>query len=285
MKAGTTSLHSYLNTHPDIAMSEPKEPCYFVHPQELNWPQIEKLKLWQNEEGYLALFEGSQHANIVGESSTPYTKFPSVTHIPERIYQFNSNARFIYILRDPIERTISHYLHEVRRGHEHNDMLTAISRNPLYCHVSDYASQLQQFLHYFDPSQFLILTFEEMVMDTRGTIKRVFDWLCVDSSFEPPNLVQKSHVTPDQFYQKGKLFRLRYAWPFNRIADLLPSQVRKAGLNHLVKQVDRNAALLQKEAVVEYLQPIQRPQVERLSEQLKRDFPGWKTLWTALGKS
>ncbi len=279
MKAGTTSLHSYLNAHPDIFMCEPKEPCYFIHPKELNWPQIEKLRLWENEERYLALFSGSDNAKIVGESSTPYSKFPAVNQVPERIFHFNPAARFIYVLRDPVERTISHYLHEVRRGNEFSDMLTAITNNPLYCSVSDYESQLQQFLLYFELEQFLIFTFEEMITDTPGTVERVFDWLGVDSSFEPANLVQKSHVTPNKFYQKGRLFRLRYSWPFNKIADLLPKQIRKAGLNTLVKEVDRTVELAQKDKVVEYLRPVLRSQVERLSMLLNRDFPEWETLW------
>lgn len=279
MKAGTTSLHSYLNSHPNIFMCEPKEPCYFVHPKELNWPQIEKLRLWGHEERYLDLFKNAQNAKIVGESSTPYTKFPAVNDIPERIYQFNPSSHFVYVLRDPIERTISHYLHEVRRGNEHQDMLTAIKQNSLYCDVSNYENQLRQFLKYFSLNQFLIFTFEEMVADTRGTMKRIFEWLNLDSSFEPSDTIQRSHVTPDKFYQKGKLYRLRYTWPFNKIVNLLPNQVRKGGLKHLIREVDRKAELTHKEMVVEYLRPIQQPQVESLSNLLNRDFPEWKTLW------
>jgi hypothetical protein len=284
MKAGTTSLHNYLNAHPEIFMCEPKEPCYFVHPKELNWPQIEKLKLWNNEERYLDLFKNSRNAKIIGESSTPYTKFPAVNDVPRRIYQFNPEARFIYVLRDPIERTISHYLHEVRRGNEHNDMMTAIEQNLLYRNISDYEKQLWQFLNYFDRDRFLIFTFEELVADTPRTVKQVFDWLGINSSFEPLNLVQKSHVTPEKFYQKGRLYRLRYTWPFSSIANLLPSGVRKAGLRNLIREVDRKDELADKQRVVDYLRPIQQSQVKSLSHLLRRDFPEWKTLWDAKGE-
>ncbi|NJL86465.1 MAG: sulfotransferase [Leptolyngbyaceae cyanobacterium SM1_1_3] len=278
MKAGTTSLQKYLNTHPDVFMCEPKEPCYFVHPRELSWPKIEKLKLWKDEERYLALFQKSQNAKIIGEASTAYTKFPLVTNIPERIYQFNPEARFIYVLRDPIERTISHYLHEVRQGNEYNDMLTAIMKQPLYGSVSNYENQLRQFLNYFDLDQFFIFTFEEMIENTLESVKRIFDWLSIDGSFSPPNLEQKSHTTPDKFYLKSKFYRMRYSFPLNKIANLLPTKVRKVGLKTLVKEVDRSVELAQKEAVIEYLQPIQRSQVEQLSSLIHRDFPEWKTL-------
>lgn len=279
MKAGTTSLHHYLNAHPEVFMCEPKEPCYFVHPKELNWPQIEKLKLWNNEERYLDLFENSRGAKIVGESSTSYTKFPTVSDVPKRIYQFNPEARFIYVLRDPIERTISHYLHEVRRGNEHNDMTTAIKQNSLYCDVSDYETQLRQFLNHYNLNQFLIFTFEELVADTPGTVQQIFDWLGIDSSFQPSNLVHKSHVTPERFYQKGRLYRLRYTWPFSSIADLLPRRIRRAGLRNLIKEVKYHTELANKQKVVDYLRPIQQSQVEKLSSLLGRDFPEWKSLW------
>jgi len=281
MKAGTTSLHNYLNAHPDIVMSEPKEPCYFVHPQELNWPQIEQLQLWQNEAKYLALFPDAAEAKVMGESSTPYAKFPAIGQIPERIARFNPEARFIYVLRDPIERTISHYLHEVRRGHEYRDMVTAIRQNPLYTSVSNYDLQLRQYLNYFDLRQFLVLTFEAMTADTAGTITQVFQWLDVDPTFQPPNLTGKAHVTPKRFYQKGRLYRLRYSWPWNQIAELLPNRVRKLGLKTLIREVDRDAELVHKQAVIDYLRPIQQPQVRQLSQLLNREFPEWSVLWGA----
>lgn len=67
MKSGTTTLHNYLNMHPDIFMSQkPKEPQYFV--QELNWSK--------GEDWYLSLFEAAGDAKIIGESSTDYSKLP-----------------------------------------------------------------------------------------------------------------------------------------------------------------------------------------------------------------
>jgi len=279
MKSGTTSLHTYLNTHPSVFMCEPKEPCYFVHPDQLNWDKMRKLQLWGHEERYLQLFKAAGDAEIIGESSTLYAKFPHITDIPQRIAQFNPDARFIYVMRDPIKRTISHYWHEVRQGNEYRDLLTAIKENQLYQDVSNYPMQLDQFYTVFGRDRILTLVFEDMVADTSKVVRQVFEWLGVDSSFEPFNLEEKVHVTPKQFYQKGFFFRMRYTWPWSTLASLVPKRFRQAGLDLLVKQVDQEKGIdaSTMEQVLEFLLPRQQEQIQMLSQMLGRDFPQWKT--------
>lgn len=260
-------------------MCEPKEPCYFVHPKQLNWPKIKKLNLWGNEEKYLSLFEDAGDATILGESSTLYAKEPHVTDVAERLAKFNSQARFIYIMRDPIERTISHYWHETRQGNENQSLLTAIQKNPLYQDVSNYPKQLKKYFQYFSPDQFLFLTFEELSNDASACMKKTFDWLEVDASFAPANLSQKFHTTPKQFYQKSTLFRLRYTWPFNRLASLLPQKIRSSGLKLAVREVDRDKDATDLQEAVQFLRPIQLQQTEVLTDLLGMRFPEWTTLY------
>ena len=109
MKSGTTSLHEYLNEHPDIFMSNVKEPGYFAecmnyYPKDLAW--------------YESLFKEAKGEMIIGESSTNYTKLPICTDVVNKIWEFNPDARFIYVMRDPIKRVISHYWHGVKYGDE-----------------------------------------------------------------------------------------------------------------------------------------------------------------------
>ncbi len=278
MKSGTSSLHHYLNAHPSVFLCDPKEPCYFVHPDQLDWPEIKKLKLWESEERYLELFKSTKDAEIVGEASTLYTKAPRVTGVAERIVRFNADARFIYIMRDPIQRTISHYWHEVRRGNEYRHMLAAMRENPQYVDVSNYPMQLAPYFEHFGREKVLTLTFEEMVANPSKVIRTVFEWLGVDPSFEPSNTEEKIHVTPREFYQKNKFYRLRYAWPWNAIASVLPKTVRSAGLQLAVKKIDRESVSSSLEEVIDWLRPIQQEQTRELSQMLGRDFPQWKTL-------
>ena len=282
MKSGTSSLHSYLNAHPAVFMCEPKEPCYFIHPDQLDWPDIKKLELWKSEARYLELFKAAKDEKIIGESSTLYAKLPKMTGVPARIAQFNPHARFIYVMRDPIERTISHYWHEVRRGNEYQDILTAIRENSLYRDVSHYAMQLEPFLEQFGRENILILTFEEMRADPSKFMRDVFKWLGIDETFEPPNLGEKVHVTPSKFFQKGWFFRLRYTWPWSELASLLPKKIRSAGLRIAVKEVDRSDASTDTEEIKHFLRPIQQEQTRALSKMMGRDFPEWKTLYQDL---
>lgn len=279
MKSGTSSLHSYLNAHPDIFMCEPKEPCYFVEPQQLDWPEIRKLKLWQQENRYLELFQSAGEAKIRGEASTLYTKAPTVTGISERIAQYNPDARLIYLMRDPIERTISHYWHEVRRGNEYREILSAVQNNPQYCEVSYYARQLRPYFEQFSHEQILTLTFENMIANPVEVLRQIFAWLGVDTDFEPPNLRQKVHVTPRQFYQKGHLYRLRYTPIGCIIASCFPKSIRSAGLKLAIKKVDRDLDSHNLAAVINFLRPIQQAQTQELSQLLKQNFVEWKMLF------
>src|ERR1700730_14880709 len=142
MKSGTTYLTKLLNSHPSIFMCDPKEPSYFVDQAQLRkiWAEMWDGGYWK-EENYLRLFQTAENATILGESSTNYTKRPLVMGVPEKIQQFNPDARFIYIMRDPVERAMSHYWHMVNWEGEWRSILDAIKEEPQYRDVSYYAMQ------------------------------------------------------------------------------------------------------------------------------------------------
>ena len=116
LKCGTTSLHHYLNLHPEIAMSRPKELNFFV--SELNWPL--------GRDWYAGHFDPS--ARIRGESSPHYTNRPSFNGVPGRMRELlGSDVRLVYVVRDPIDRMLSHYLHNVGGGYEDRSLADALS--------------------------------------------------------------------------------------------------------------------------------------------------------------
>ncbi len=87
MKSATTSLHNYLDLHPDIFMTKDpwKEPGYFV--KEIN---LGKGIYW-----YLDLFKDAKNEKFLGESSVGYTRSPNYPGVPERIHDFCPNAKII----------------------------------------------------------------------------------------------------------------------------------------------------------------------------------------------
>lgn len=280
MKSGTSSLHSYLAMHPEIFMCEPKEPCYFVGRSQLDSPHIERLGLWRAEHLYLALFSQAGDAKVIGESSTLYTKAPRIGGVPERIAEFNRQSRFIYLMRDPVERTISHYWHMVRHHGETRDMLTAIRNTDEYRDVSHYAMQLDQYYRVFPPERVLTLTFEELTAAPQPVVARVFTWLGVDARFVPRNLGVHENATPEGVERvrgRGWLHRLRHSSFWERVGPWCPRPVRRIGRALSARQVDRKAEPV--ERVCHYLRPIQRDQVEALEAMLGRSFPEWTTLY------
>src|SRR5262245_27376624 len=103
-KAGTTSLHHYLDGHPRIQMSSVKEPRFFSVPAS-GIPEPPDTVNCRDE--YEKLFDPA--VAVRGESSTDYATHPRHQGAPERIRELVPDARFVYMVRDPVERSVSHY--------------------------------------------------------------------------------------------------------------------------------------------------------------------------------
>jgi len=174
MKCGTTSLHNYLDQHPAISMSSVKEPSIFVRPD------------WQEE---LAGYELLIHAQapVRGESSTDYTKYPLYPDVPARIADVAPHAKLVYLVRDPVSRCVSHWLHNAQRGYEKRPFDEALRDcdNPQNSYVSPgrYATQLERYLEHFGLDQLLVLDQRKLLDDRRATVRRVFRFLGVDDGF------------------------------------------------------------------------------------------------------
>jgi hypothetical protein len=113
-KAGTTSLHKYLSAHPDIYMPVEKEVPFF------DKENID-AEMWRSySKKYLAPTGGE----VIAGTSTP--QYMCDYRIPWRIAEYAPDAKIIIILRDPIERAVSHYKMMVRRGVERRTFDEAI---------------------------------------------------------------------------------------------------------------------------------------------------------------
>jgi hypothetical protein len=173
MKCGTTSLHYYLGLHPEISMSTRKELDFFTE------KKYQKGISW-----YESHFR--KHTKIVGEASPNYTNSNKFPGVPERMYNIIPNAKLVYLVRDPIKRMISHYIHQYSEGYERRDIneaLTSQGRNP-YLDRSLYYKQISLFLEYFDQDNILVLSAEDLQKSTRKCLQKVFTFLEVDSQFD-----------------------------------------------------------------------------------------------------
>jgi hypothetical protein len=187
MKCGTTALHYYLDQHPDIAMSRKKELNFFSKDA---W---ERGVAW-----YEAQFEPD--AAIRGESSTSYTFYPRYRGVAERMHSVVPDAKLIYLVRDPIDRIVSHYLHDYVNDLEHRGIEEALADRDgdRFMTVSKYFMQLEQYLAFFPRSSILVLSREELLNDRTGTLRQVFDFLGVDSSFYDKRFETLRYETSDR---------------------------------------------------------------------------------------
>jgi hypothetical protein len=284
MKSATGTLHRHLKQHPDIFMCEPKEPCYFVERSQLNWPFIEALGLWRGESYYLQLFEAAGDAEVVGESSTMYAKLPQITGVPQRIAAFNPDARFLYIMRDPIERAVSHYWHAVRWDDERRTPDDALLGDPMYLEVSDYAMQLQPYIDLFGRERIRVLTTEEFSRDTAATLHQVFEWLGVDPEAADDSAGVRANRTPEESIVRRKPWmvtveRLRWSKAYRVVRPLVPQSLRTSARG--VGQESIEKVEISDELYAELRERL-LPRVAELEVLLDRSFRDeWRTLYPA----
>jgi hypothetical protein len=282
MKAGTSSLHEYLHAHPDIFMSRFKEPQYFA-PHHTRWGQAWGQGNPYPEPGagwYLRLFEQAGDVKYAGESSVSYTAIPWVTGCDRRIHDFNPEARLIYLMRDPIDRTISHYWHFVADGREDRDVLTALRRTEEYVARSHYARQLRPYFQTFGRDRVYLLTLEELMAEPAKSFRRLFGWLGVDPDY-PIKVDQKFNVTAPVLRQtkRGRVFldTLYKGWRWQRIEPSLPGFIPRLLKRFTYRTVNRCECDVR--AAITYLRPILQEHARELTELVGREFPQWETLF------
>jgi hypothetical protein len=187
-KAGTTSLHHYLDQHPQIQMSAIKETNFFAGPADgIPYPvgRVERL------DEYESLFDPAFERR--GEASPSYTNAPRRRGVPERIKAMLPEARFVYLVRDPIARLVSQHQMLVADGDERKSLAEAVRaldrEDPhsyyLTCQ-SFYARQLELYLEHFPQESLLVIDQAELRRDRTGTLREVFSFLAVDPGFSSP---------------------------------------------------------------------------------------------------
>lgn len=222
LKCGTTSLHHYLNLHPEIAMSRPKELNFFV--SGLNWEL--------GPEWYASHFDRA--ARVRGETSPHYTNLPRFEGVASRMRDvLGPQARLIYMVRDPFERLVSHYLHNEGGGYETRSMQEALTVNSSYVARSLYAMQLEPYCQAFEREQILIVDNRELATDRDATVRRVFEFCGVEASFSSDQFDREWETGGARAKQGGGGFRLMdraVRLPglraFDRNFDRLPESLR-----------------------------------------------------------
>jgi len=173
MKCGTTSLYKHLGKHPEIGLSRDKETDFFLSESDYA----------RGVEWYAEQFRGAPAtARVFGEASPNYTKCSEFPGVAERIFRTLPDARLIYIVRDPVERFISQYLHHANAGEVCLDPQRILHSRAgrYYLECSRYHRQLSEYLRFFPPDRVLVLCLDELRGNPQDLLRRVFGFLDVD---------------------------------------------------------------------------------------------------------
>lgn len=264
-KCGTTSLHYYLGLHPRIIMSREKETNFFI--AERHWSK--------GVDWYRSQFTGD--ADVFGEASPNYTNYDHFRGVAVRMHSVVPEARLIYVLRDPVERIVSQYVHYCDMGLEHRSIDVALAdlRTFRYVQLSSYFTQLSQYLRFFPRDRILIVIAEEMRRSPEQQMKQIFTFLNVDASFSTAKFSRIQHRS---IYKRRKT--AVGIWleksPLGQLIRCLPPELRwhvmKIVYFPLSRRIER--PVLSDELRSQVVSRL-RDDVDRLSEFLQRDFEDW----------
>jgi len=184
-RCGTTSLHSWLSGQPQLCLPRVKELQYFTHHHQ------------RGDRWYHHQFHPLAATDLVGEL-TPYYLFHPFA--AERIKAFAPHVRLVVLLRDPVQRLLSHYLHSKRFGFEPLPLLMALAAEPgrlagadqilsqsggrhfahqeqSYLARSRYEIQLERYYGLFPANQILVLRSEDLFENSVETLSRLSRFL------------------------------------------------------------------------------------------------------------
>lgn len=188
MKCGTTTLHEQLAQQPNIFMSEPKEPNFFSDDQEYS----------KGIEWYSSLFSGAPNGALCGESSTHYTKLPTYPKTIERIQRHLPEAKFIYVMRHPIDRLVSQYVHEWSQRTVSGDINDAIMTFKPLTQYSQYSMQIQPYLATFGPSHVLPMFAENLRNHPQRELERICRFIGYSGTPQWQEAIDSQHVSAER---------------------------------------------------------------------------------------
>jgi len=215
-KCGTTSLDYYFGLHPQIAMAPEKELNFFV--AETNWSQ--------GVEWYRSQFDTA--ARVAGETSPNYTAYPRYEVVPRMSEVLPPDTKFIYVVRDPIERILSQYVHYYAEGWENGSLEDALHRGEFRENIlerSRYYHQLSQYTARFPREQIHLITLEDLLHRRQETLAAAFTFVGADPSFSTVLFGRRLHRGRHR-RRPTALGRRLAASPLAKLGRGLPAGIR-----------------------------------------------------------
>ena len=216
-KAGTTSVHNYLDLHPEVNVSIDKEARFFQDPDLLDWVGI-----------YQRNFTPGTPVRV--ESSPLYSRAPVIPGVAERMAGLVPDARIIYLVRDPIDRIVAEYIEEMSWNAAPRTLEAELAdpdepTNSLVA-GSRYATQVAAYREQFGTDNVLVIDLADLGADTAGVMGDVFEFLGVDRLELGADDFRSFNTRDDKRIYPAWAYRLRSS-PLARALNRLPRGLRQ----------------------------------------------------------
>lgn len=268
-RSGTTWLFEALDAHPEVSTANRannKELNFFNHHyyKGLHW--------------YHNLF-----ADLSGPAVDFTVLYFPTPAVPDRLHEYNPNAKLILSLRDPIERAYSQHKLQCRRGwlpESDRSFREGLLSNQTYVQQGLYATHLKQYLRNFSLDQIHLIRFDDLSAQPERVLRNLYGFLDIGRDFQPDHLAEKKNES--RFFRSNTLKDLRFA-----IANYLRSgmgewsveAIKLTGLPRMVKSLNsqspRDKLPPPDPDTVQQLQDTYGPEIEELEELTGHDFSDW----------
>jgi hypothetical protein len=302
VKGGTTSLHRYLDQHPEVYLSPIKEVNYFsqedIHPEHFSRDYRHDVDInikaylrsgmkepvhiahVTEEADYYQLFSQAGQAKAIGEMSLSYMLYPAA---PQRIATQYPHAKIMAMLRDPAERAFSQYVMNLRQGKTlEKNFIREITIddaqtpngwgiNHQYLYIGKYFEQLQRYYDVFPPNQIRIFLFDDYKRDPAGVVEEMFAFLGVDPTFKAD--------TSEKFNEGGipKMEKLNYwlhQWGIiNKAKQIVPRKWREPFKKMMFKPGSESPKMTREERA--FLVDYYRADILKLEALIGRNLQNW----------
>jgi hypothetical protein len=149
---------------------------------------IEENNFGKGVDWYTSKFNPQYKMN--GEASPNYTKAHLFKGVSYRMFKKMPDVKLIFLYRDPVERAISHYIHNFAIGVEQQSPEEALTKESNYVKTSLYHWQLQQYTKYYNDEQILVLNSDDLRYDRKRAMQKVYEFLGVSFYFDE-NIFEK----------------------------------------------------------------------------------------------
>lgn len=293
-KCGTTSLYHYLNQHPEVYMSPEKEPCYYIFKNgtpsilgsEINKDVFLRTRI-KNEQEYSKQFEGVNMQKAIGEASASYIY---VKEAAENINNELPNAKLIVVLRNPVERAYSNFLHCIRRGVEplrdfneyvqsHVEQTRIKNKVGLvlyYIEKGFYFKYLSEYFQLMNKENIKVIVYDELKQNPEKVVETIFNFLGLNQSFKI-DVSEHHNVSEKKGLQKNALtdlYKSRSPLMF-KIKNWIPRSMGKSVANLLNKNFREDIPQMTDETKT-ILKSTFLADIENLERLIDKDLSGWK---------